>query len=557
MPPHEIQMLITAKNEADRALRELRTAHAAAGRAIQQNWAQVNRANTTGFNRFASGVQSQLRALRAGFAQLGQAAGRVFASMGRAAVNFGRRAASLGALTLLGGTLVGTQRAVSLTFEQQRQQALFRATRADAAQRAQLEAFANRQAGGLFTRQQVLEGITAGRRIQDPQDLMRLVQALRGAAAAEGDLALAVTAVQRAMFEGEAELAERFGLLLREGNLTERANELFGLKVTQLTAAQKAQVVYAEAIAQSANFQDLENEMLKTAAGQWQLFKNRVDETLRSIGQGLQPVLEGILGFINEPIARLRTFGSEMLSAYQELFRQLLALIKDVLANIEVSIENSVVRIINRFPRIAQFLGISTTQQLRQPIPLQPLNVPGFGQAFRNLFAPVPLRAGAVRREEFGPFVPSSGLSPVPVPESALNIMELQRAEQRRVANQREAALQNIEDVNLATRNFTMDMRNQFISAFAEIGSITNSGLGDFVAAIANMIIQIQQILSQFQQTNALRTAAGLGPLSVVHPGIGIATVAITAGATIIANQQSRSSQRRAQRQTRFSHSGR
>ena len=239
----------------------------------------------------------------------------------------GRAAQAMLSATGIGlavGAVAGVNRAIGGSFQRQRTEAIFRATRPDARQRERLAAFAQQQAGGAFTEQQLLGAVVEGRRMT-PANLERLIVALRGVAAAEGDIAMAVRAVQRAQFEGEAELAERYQLLLREQNLVKASQRIFGVKVTQLTAEQKAHVVLTEAIRQANEMRGLEAEMLNTTAGRWLLLKNRIDAALVSLGDRLQPAIEGVLNFLEQPLVRIRELVDNLGLSFGILFRELVA----------------------------------------------------------------------------------------------------------------------------------------------------------------------------------------------------------------------------------------
>src|SRR3990167_8853513 len=134
----------------------------------------------------------------------------------------------------LGGAIGGTvAKALGSEFEMQRVMANLRAMRsAEEVQR--IQEFAKSRTSGLFREPNILAAAVAGQRLS-VKNWMLLSDALRGTAAANGDLAEAITAVQRAMFEGEAELAERYKLLLREQNLVRPSLEIFHKKVTALS----------------------------------------------------------------------------------------------------------------------------------------------------------------------------------------------------------------------------------------------------------------------------------------------------------------------------------
>lgn len=359
MNERTIQLIIEAVNRSKQVLDRIVRQNKEASDKINRTWKDNNARLRTMFERF---VDAQKRGWRniVNFAK--NAARDVRTSWNRAMAGLARsmeRTIKRGLVGLGVGAIAAGARGIQLSFRQQVLEARFAATRPDPREQQRLRQFIRQQEGGIFTQQQLFAAVTEGRRIQDPRKLEQLIFALRGAAAAEGDLALAVVSVQRAMFEGEAELSERFGLLLREKNLTETSNRLFGKKVTALTDVQKAEVVYQEAIKQALVFQELEAKMLASNAGRFQLLKNRVNEFLLAFGESetVQKILTGLFNFLDKPLERLKTFGLDIAESFREMFLQIAEFVKKIFSDIIRFITAQINRLIAQLNRPIEFLN--------------------------------------------------------------------------------------------------------------------------------------------------------------------------------------------------------
>jgi F0F1-type ATP synthase assembly protein I len=170
-------------------------------------------------------------------------------------------------------------------------------------------------AGGLFSPEDVMRAITYARSVGlQIETIKALLPLLKDTAAAYGeDLYTAMMAVVRAMRFGEAELAERIGLTLRENAILDVTLRLYGKRLSQLTQEQKEIAVLVAALEQMEKFRGAEARAMETVWGQWQKLRIVYREMFITIGQelipimkALLPVISGVFSFISSTIGRFR-----------------------------------------------------------------------------------------------------------------------------------------------------------------------------------------------------------------------------------------------------------
>jgi hypothetical protein len=124
------------------------------------------------------------------------------------------------------------------------------------------------------------------------EELEFLLPYVKSAAVIYGeDLTLALTAMVRAMKYGEAEFAERIGLQLRENAVMKESMELYGKRLSELTAEQKQRVIMLAIQRQMANIVGRENEMLGENIIKLRKAKVALDNAAVTIGSYLLPPL--------------------------------------------------------------------------------------------------------------------------------------------------------------------------------------------------------------------------------------------------------------------------
>lgn len=133
------------------------------------------------------------------------------------------------------------------------------------------------------------------------EELEFLLPYVKSAAAIYGeDLTTALTAMVRAMKYGEAELAERIGLQLRENAVMKESMELYGKRLSELTAEQKQRVIMLAIQRQMANIVGRENEMLGENIVKLRKAKNALDDAAVTIGSYLlPPIAKAATAFAN------------------------------------------------------------------------------------------------------------------------------------------------------------------------------------------------------------------------------------------------------------------
>lgn len=597
----ELTLLINAKNRADKVLKALeRAAHSAAGK-VSDAFKRSNRESERSFSGFFRLVQTGFRSMQA--AAVKTAAG-IKATFRKAAAGI-KASMNLGSLLVGGAIAGGIGKAVGSSFEMQRLMANMRAVRTEA-ERLEIARFAQQQKGGLFRETDILGAFVSGRRL-NVQNAKVLIEALRGTAAANGNLAEAVTAVQRAMFEGEAELAERYGLLLREKNLEDAAQRAFRTKVTKLNAEQKAYVVYTETLRQANKLRNIENEMLQTSAGRWAILKNRINDLLLTIGEKLEPVVSAILNLLTNG-ERFKQFGSLLKNFFVSLAHDIVTLIKYAFQSVVYEARNLIAEVMSILPFGGDWnriRGTKPTMSLRTG-----RSVGNFGNFFRDLAAPtgarVPgggpaaiptfqqfggrARPGAMRTPMSIPTVEFNGrrmstgfvhgLTPgaVPTPMTIPNVtqprgisygldvgryMEKYNAPPTKTLDPRvtgrsshvvsQAVQKGIEqqkqyaEAQMRAQMATRDMASAVLSAWDTISARTQTMADDVVGVFANLALTIMQIVQQMQSASAASSLSWLGPI-----GIGLAGVA--ALTTVGSMSRDRATSQSVQNAPRYSH---
>lgn len=137
----------------------------------------------------------------------------------------------------------------------------------------------------LFSENDIARAIKAGKVANlTGEEISKLMPHLRNAAAAMGEsIETAMSGVGRAASFGEAELAERVGLQLREFAVTKESMALYGKKLSQLDEEQKKRVVLAAAMRQLQKFQDGEAKALQSGAYGLEQFTTAVGSLGREI----------------------------------------------------------------------------------------------------------------------------------------------------------------------------------------------------------------------------------------------------------------------------------
>lgn len=161
-------------------------------------------------------------------------------------------------------------------------------TRDNIAEFEELKDVISTEAGGMFSEKDIAKAVSYAKSVGVTNERIReLIPLLKDASALYGeDLTTAITAVVRAAKFGEAELAERIGLQLRENAIQQTSIKLYGKKVDALTAAQKEEVVYQAVIEQTQQLIGGEVAALETIAG-------KMDELKASWEDFTTTVLDG------------------------------------------------------------------------------------------------------------------------------------------------------------------------------------------------------------------------------------------------------------------------
>jgi len=139
-------------------------------------------------------------------------------------------------------------------------------------------------AGGMFSRSDVAGAVAYAKAVDfNMTRVAELLPLLRDVSAMYGeDLTVAMQAIVRAAKFGEAELAERIGLRLRENAVLAISMEMYGKRLGQLNEEQKEAVVVRAAIEQLINLRGGEAQAIDTAAGSAKRLKTVWQEILAS-----------------------------------------------------------------------------------------------------------------------------------------------------------------------------------------------------------------------------------------------------------------------------------
>ena len=166
-------------------------------------------------------------------------------------------------------------------------------------------------AGGLFKRSDIAAAIQYGEAVGfNFENTKKLLPLLRDVAATYNeDMRLALMAVVRASKFGEAELAERFGLTLRENAILEVTHRLFGKRLRDLTDEQKQVAVVTAAMEQLMRIRGGEERATQTMTG---ATKNLTTALSELAADGLTPVLS--------PLTKLFNIMANAARAAQSLF---------------------------------------------------------------------------------------------------------------------------------------------------------------------------------------------------------------------------------------------
>lgn len=158
---------------------------------------------------------------------------------------------------------------------------------------ARLQSLVSDNSGEIFTDTQIAQALNyaqaAGVNVETMEQLMPALKS--SAVLFNEDLNTAITAVTRAMKFGEAELAERIGLQLREYAVMEQSQRMYGERLQNLNQEQKEQVILQAVLDQTAN----RRQVLERLEGSAVLSKRKlnvaVQDLQKSIGQALTPVI--------------------------------------------------------------------------------------------------------------------------------------------------------------------------------------------------------------------------------------------------------------------------
>jgi len=158
--------------------------------------------------------------------------------------------------------------------------------------------------GGLFSELDVARAtkyaLSVGLNIDQTKALLPLI---RDTAAAYGeDLTLSLTAVIRAMKFGEAELAERIGLTLRENAILDTTIRLYGKRLSQLSAEQKEYAVLIAAMEQMQKFRGAETAMMETTVGMISRLRKDWENFIIQAQDGVRPAIASVVEILRSLI---------------------------------------------------------------------------------------------------------------------------------------------------------------------------------------------------------------------------------------------------------------
>ena len=157
----------------------------------------------------------------------------------------------------------------------------------------QMSAIVDANAGGMFKRADIAAALNyagaVGFNIEKTQKLLPL---LRDVAAVYGeDITVALQAVVRAALFGEAELAERIGLTLREGAILDVTTRLYGKKLSQLNKEQKINAVVTASIEQLSRVRGGEAKAAETVSGAYKKMQTAGEEFAVSTTEVFLPAI--------------------------------------------------------------------------------------------------------------------------------------------------------------------------------------------------------------------------------------------------------------------------
>jgi hypothetical protein len=162
----------------------------------------------------------------------------------------------------------------------------------------EMSAIVDANAGGMFKRADIAAALNyAGAVGFNIEQTKRLLPLLRDVAAVYGeDITVALQAVVRAALFGEAELAERIGLTLREGAILDVTDRLFGKRLSQLNKEQKIIAIVTAAEEQLMRIRGGEAKASDTLSG---ATKNLTTALTELTADALEPSLGPLAQFAN------------------------------------------------------------------------------------------------------------------------------------------------------------------------------------------------------------------------------------------------------------------
>jgi hypothetical protein len=207
------------------------------------------------------------------------------------------------------GTALAIRSAIAPAIEWEQQQMKLRVlAQGSAADFARMREIIDANAGGMFSRTDVAGAVSYAKAVGfNMEKVAQLLPMLRDVAAMYGgDLTTAMMAVVRAAKFGEAELAERIGLRLRENAVLEISMGLYGKRLGQLSEEQKETVILQAAVQQLSNLRGGEEMALNTVSGASRALSVELKE-LRT--EAIEPSLEPLAAYVShvrEIVAQMR-----------------------------------------------------------------------------------------------------------------------------------------------------------------------------------------------------------------------------------------------------------
>jgi hypothetical protein len=207
------------------------------------------------------------------------------------------------------GTALAIRSAIAPAMEWEQQQMKLRVlAQGSATDFARMREIIDSNAGGMFSRTDVAGAVSYAKAVGfNMEKVAQLLPMLRDVAAMYGeDLTTAMMAVVRAAKFGEAELAERIGLRLRENAVLEISMGLYGKRLGQLSEEQKETVILQAAVQQLSNLRGGEVMALDTVSGASRALSVELKE-LRT--EAIEPSLEPLAAYVShvrEIVAQMR-----------------------------------------------------------------------------------------------------------------------------------------------------------------------------------------------------------------------------------------------------------